>query len=181
MAIPLKPDPVTHVAFFRNMNLGQSRSKSPTSGILINAFLSAGAEWATNVQTNGTVIFASTMVDDVIGRLRPLLLAATGYSDAVVVRPAAWVKECGQRLDPLIPAAEVALFDADALPELDVPWIDPSGHLTVLDLDLLHAVTSWTGTRTGSSSNPTLTRMLGVPVTCRGVPTMIRLAARLSR
>jgi hypothetical protein len=48
-----------------------------------------------------------------------------------------------------------------------------------VDFDELHAVTSWTGVGTGSGSNPTLTRMLGVPVTCRGVPTMIRLASRL--
>jgi len=163
------------------MNLGQARSKSPTSGVLVEAFTAAGAESVTNFQTNGTVIFASPRVDDVIDRLPPLLLAATGYADAVVVRAASWVQQLGRRLDPLLPAAEVALFDATSVPEVTLPWVDPSGNLQVLALDHLHAVTSWAGGATGSSSNPTLTRMLGVPVTCRGVPTMIRLAARLSR
>lgn len=174
-------DPPTLVAFFRAMNLGQARSHSPTSAVLLEVFTAAGARWATNFQTNGTVIFAAADVAGVTGRVRTLLLSATGYTDAVIIRPAVWVIELGRRLDRSLPGAEVALFDAPTLPEPEFPWVDAAGKLTILTLDRLHAVTSWTATGAGSSSNPTLTRMLGVPVTCRGVPTMIRLAARLTR
>ncbi len=45
------------VAFFRNLNLGQRRSNSPTSGVLVEAFTTAGATWVANFQTNGTVVF----------------------------------------------------------------------------------------------------------------------------
>jgi hypothetical protein len=169
------------VAFFRNMNLGQARSKSPTSDVLVDAFLHAGADSATNFQTNGTVIFTAANVESVVRNLPTLLLAATGYAEALVVRPVTWVQDLGRRLDPLLPAAEVALFDAESVPELELPWVDPSGDLTILEFDSRHAVTAWTGIGSGSTSNQTLTRMLGVPVTCRGIPTMIRLAARLSR
>jgi hypothetical protein len=171
----------THVAFFRNMNLGQARSKSPTSTVLVDAFVDAGATWAVNFQTNGTVMFSAAGVEEAISRMRSLLHAATGYSDAVVVRTAAWIADLGGRLDPALPGGEVALFDAPAGPELALPWVEPSEGVSILELDGFHAVTAWAATGPARGSNPTLTRMLGVPVTCRGVPTMIRLAARLSR
>ena len=174
------PEPTVQVAFFRNMNLGQARSKSPTSGVLLAAFATAGATRVINFQTNGTVLFTSARPAEVLGVVGPLLEAATGYTDAAVVRPATWVVELGRRLDPLLPGGEVALFYAPEAPPLELPWQDADGSLSIVEFDSLHAVTSWTSLRTGSGSNPTLTRMLGVPVTCRGIPTMIRLAARLA-
>jgi len=155
--------------------------------VLVAAFLSAGAVRAANFQTNGTVVFSARSGRvfsarsgrDSIGRLRPLLLEATGYSDTIVVRPAAWVAEVGRRLDSTLPGGEVALFDAPGVPELGLPWVDPDGDVTVLELDELHAVTAWAATGPARGSNLTLARMLGVPVTCRGIPTMIRLTARL--
>ena len=164
------------------MNLGQARSKSPTSAVLVDAFKAAGAAAAANFQTNGTVIFPTGDVENLIARVRPLLSAATGYTDAVMVRNGTWVAELGRRLDAALPSGEVALFDSPVAPSLDRPWLDTEGGVTILEFDRLHAVTSWAGTGTGSSSsNPMLTLMIGVPVTCRGVPTMIRLATRLSR
>ena len=47
------------VAFFRNLNLGQRRSHSPTRPELLDALERAGAYDATNFQVNGTVIFRS--------------------------------------------------------------------------------------------------------------------------
>ncbi|MCA0294011.1 MAG: hypothetical protein LCH96_01630 [Actinobacteria bacterium] len=169
-----------HVAFFRNLNLGQARSKSPTSAVLVSAFLTSGARLATSFQTNGTVVFEADDPAAVVVGARGVLAGATGYADVAVVRDAGWVVELGGRLDPGLVNGEVALFDAASAPALEVPWLDPSGSLTVVEIDALHAVTSWADPRTGSSANPTLTRLLGVPVTCRGVPTMIRLAARLA-
>ena len=46
-----------HAAFFRNMNLGQARSLSPTRAVLEEAFRSAGARQVRSFQTNGTVAF----------------------------------------------------------------------------------------------------------------------------
>ncbi|MBB1516089.1 hypothetical protein [Tessaracoccus sp. MC1679] len=54
----------------------------------------------------------------------------------------------------------------------------PTGELVVHTLTRSHAVTSATGA--GISAGPVLTRLIGVPVTCRGIPTMQRLVARLS-
>ena len=179
MANPPKPDPAGYVAFFRNMNLGQARSRSPGSGELVEAFTAAGAEWVTNFQTNGTVIFSASDPAVVVERVRPQLLAATRYADAVVVRSHAWLAELGPRLDPQLHGGEVALFDAPEVPALELPWVDGSGEVAIMELDERHAVTGWAAAGTAHGSNPTLTRMLGVPVTCRGIPTMIRLATRL--
>lgn len=169
-----------HVAFFRNMNLGQARSASPTSAQLLAAFGAAGAQHAANFQVNGTVVFEGADPCAVVDGVRQVLAGATGYSDAAVVRGADWLVDLAGRLDADLPGAEVALFDASSVPALGLPWVDAGGNLTVVELDRLHAVTSWAAGNTGSGANPVLTRLLGVPVTCRGVRTMIRLAARLS-
>ena len=122
MANPPKPDPAGYVAFFRNMNLGQARSRSPGSGELVEAFTAAGAEWVTNFQTNGTVIFSASDPAAVVERVRPQLLAATRYADAVVVRSHAWLTELGPRLDPELHGGEVALFDAPEVPLFELPF-----------------------------------------------------------
>lgn len=167
------------VAFFRNMNLGQARSRSPRSPELLDAFAAAGATGAVNFQTNGTVIFSgdepAALAESVVLRLT----AATGYADLVVVRSAGWLIDTVADLDRDVPAGEVALFDAPRLPELDLPHVErgATGQLVVHALGFGHAVTSATGA--GISAGPVLTRLLGVPVTCRGIPTMLRLSARL--
>ncbi|MBB1514049.1 DUF1697 domain-containing protein [Tessaracoccus sp. MC1627] len=167
------------VAFFRNMNLGQARSRSPRSSELLDAFAAAGATSALNFQTNGTVIFAgdepAALAESVVTRLT----AVTGYADLVVVRSAAWLIDAVGRIDPGLTAGEVALFDAPSLLELALPLIErvPTGELVVHTLTHSHAVTSTTGS--GISAGPVLTRLIGVPVTCRGIPTMRRLVARL--
>lgn len=176
---PPSPDPAGHVAFFRNMNLGQARSRSPRSVELVDAFAAAGAESVTNFQTNGTVIFSATDPTEVVERVRPLLRAATGYEDTVIVRSHAWLAELGLRLDPDLHGGEVALFDAREVPALELPWVHGAGQVTIVEMDERHAVTAWAAAGTAHGSNPTLTRMLGIPVTCRGIPTMIRLATRL--
>ena len=88
------------VAFFRNMNLGQARSRSPRSSELLDAFAAAGATSAVNFQTNGTVIFSgpepTALARAVVTRLTP----STGYADLVVVRPADWLIDTVGHLDP---------------------------------------------------------------------------------
>ncbi len=169
----------TQVAFFRNMNLGQARSRSPRSAELVGAFERAGATRVVNFQTNGTVIFDGRAPKRIAADVVELLTGVTGYDDLVVVRPADWLVELADRLDPDLPAAEVALFDARTVPVLRLPHVERarSGALTIVALDARHAVTSTTGS--GISAGPVLPGLVGVPVTCRGVPTMIRLARRL--
>ena len=168
------------VAFFRNMNLGQARSRSPRSSEMLDAFAAAGAIGAVNFQTNGTVIFSgdepAALAESVVIRLT----AATGYADLVVVRSAAWLIDTVGHIDPDLPAGEVALFNAPRLPELVLPHVEraQNAELVVHALTRGHAVTSATGA--GISAGPVLTRLIGVPVTCRGIPTMLRLVARLT-
>lgn len=167
------------VAFFRNMNLGQARSRSPRSAELIDAFRQAGATRATNFQTNGTVIFDGPRPRRIAAAVVTTLTALTGYDDLVVVRAADWLIDLAAGLDTALPAAEVALFDGGSVPDLALPQIvrAGSGTLTIVALGSGHAVTSTTGA--GISAGPVLTDLVGTPVTCRGVPTMIRLAKRL--
>ncbi|NHB83632.1 hypothetical protein G7085_00060 [Tessaracoccus sp. HDW20] len=168
------------MAFFRNMNLGQARSRSPRSPELLDAFAAAGATSAVNFQTNGTVIFSgdepAALAESVVTRLT----AATAYTHLVVVRSTAWLIDTVGHIDPDLPTGEVALFNADRLPELVLPHVEraPTGELVVHELTSGHAVTSVTGA--GISAGPVLSRLIGVPVTCRGIPTMRRLAARLT-
>ena len=98
------------VAFFRDLNLGQRRSHSPTRPELLEAFARAGATNATSFQVNGTVVFDSAedpqaVADDVVRRLT----AVCGYDDAVLVRPVPWVLDLD--LGDLGPNAEVSFFD----------------------------------------------------------------------
>ena len=119
-----------HVAFFRNLNLGQRRSHSPTRPELLDAFTRVGAAEASNFQVNGTIIFrtdgrdAQGVAHATVGELTPVC----GYDDLVVVRPADWV--LGLELDTG-PRAEVSLFDGpDPFPE-ELPWEAPGAGLTV--------------------------------------------------
>lgn len=168
------------VAFFRNMNLGQARSRSPRSSDLLDAFAAAGATTAVNFQTNGTVIFTgdepATLAKSVVTRLT----AVTGYADLVVIRSAAWLIDTVSHIDPDLLAGEIALFNVPGLPDVVLPHVErvPTGELVVHALTCDHAVTSATGA--GISAGPVLTRLIGVPVTCRGIPTMRRLLARLT-
>ncbi len=164
------------VAFFRNLNLGQRRSHSPTRPELLDAFERAGATSAINFQVNGTIIVehagdAQALADEAVRLLTPVC----GYDDAVIARPARWV--LGLELDTG-PHAEVSFFDGpDPFPET-LPWDVPGAGLTVVRADALHAVCLNDIERT-SGATYALERRLGMPVTSRGVPTMLRLQARL--
>jgi hypothetical protein len=166
------------VAFFRNLNLGQSRSHSPTRTQLLAAFEAAGARSATNFQVNGTVIFETdgdpqAMADEAATRLTPV----TGYADVAIARSTEWLREL--ELDDLPDHAEVSFFAGpDAFPE-PLPWTVPGAGLTVVRTDQFHAV-SVNDLEQTSGATYALERLLGVPVTSRGVPTIRRLRARLA-
>ena len=171
--------PATSVAFFRNMNLGQRRSSSPTRPELLEAFAQAGATSAVSFQTNGTVIFAAgrRSPQRLADRAVSLLTPVCGYDDMVAVRPVEWLHELD--LDDVPAPAEVSFFDGpDAFPE-PLPWEAPRGGLVVVSADSRHAV-SVNDPEGSSGATWVLEQRLGVKVTSRGVPTMRRLLAKLS-
>ena len=164
------------VAFFRNLNLGQCRSRSPTRPELLEAFERAGAKSATSFQVNGTVFFeADGDPQGLANRAVELLTPVCGYDDAVLVRAVPWV--LGLDLEVIVANAEVSFFDAPSFPE-PLPWTPEQGGSTVVRGDGRHAVSVNDLERT-SGATWALERLLGVPVTSRGVPTMRRLAAKL--
>ena len=171
------------VAFFRNLNLGQRRSHSPTRPELLDALLRAGATDAVNFQVNGTIIIDADADGDGAGDAQALaneavrlLTPVCGYDDLVVVRPAAWVLDLD--LDAITQPAEVSFFDGpDPFPE-PLPWRSSEGGLTVIRADALHAL-SLDDVEQTSGATWTLERLLGMRVTSRGVPTMLRLQGRL--
>jgi hypothetical protein len=165
------------VAFFRNLNLGQRRSRSPTRPELLEAFDHAGARSATSFQVNGTVIFdVDGDPQSVANHAVELLTPVCGYDDVVLVRPVWWILELD--VDDVVPNAEVSFFDGpESFPE-SLPWTPVTGGLTVVRADGRHAVSVNDLERT-SGATWVLEKLLGVPVTSRGVPTMRRLVAKL--
>ena len=169
---------VASVAFFRNLNLGQRRSHSPTRPELLAAFERAGAPGAVSFQTNGTVIFEcdqdpQAVADEAVRQLTPVC----GYDDVAPARPVDWLRELD--LEQVPTNAEVSFFDGpDPFPE-SLPWVAPRGGLIVLRADSRHAVS--VGDADGTSGATwVLEQLLGLRVTSRGVPTMRRLQAKLA-
>ena len=167
------------VAFFRNLNLGQRRSRSPTRPELLEAFGRAGAGAAVSFQTNGTVIFesgaksAQLLADEAVRLLTPVC----GYDDMAVARAVGWLEELD--LEQVPANAEVSFFDGpDPFPE-PLPWDAPRGGLVVIRADGQHAV-SVNDLERSSGATWVLEKRLGVPVTSRGVPTMRRLLTKLA-
>jgi hypothetical protein len=170
--------PATSVAFFRNLNLGQSRSHSPTRPQLLEAFAQAGATSAVSFQTNGTVIFTPgrRSPQRLAERAVALLTPVCGYADMVAARPVDWLHELD--LDDVPDHAEVSFFGGpDPFPE-QLPWAPPGRGLVVIRADSRHAV-SINDPEGSSGATWVLEDRLGVKVTSRGVPTMRRLLVKL--
>lgn len=169
------------VAFFRNMNLGQRRSNSPTSAQFLDAFAQAGAPGARVFQTNGTVIFEAPGGNGQAREAARLLHLECGYADLVVVRSARWIVDLAARLDTSLPGCCVTLFDGREDPGLPLPWTHPATGLKFLELDRRHAVTLWPpdSPSGGSPANRVIAGLMGVPGTGRTAGTIVRLANRL--
>jgi len=171
--------PATWVAFFRNLNLGQSRSRSPTRPQLLEAFAEAGATSAVSFQTNGTVIFnpGRRSPQRLADRAVELLTPVCGYADMVAARPVAWLRELD--LDDVPDHAEVSFFDGpDPFPE-PLPWKPAGRGLVVVRAGSRHAV-SINAPDGSSGATWVIEDRLKVLVTSRGVPTMRRLLAKLA-
>ncbi|MBS2938622.1 DUF1697 domain-containing protein [Nocardioides sp. J2M5] len=163
-----------HVAFFRNVNLGQPRSPSRVQ--LVEAFTAEGAREVLSHQSNGTVAFScdgdpQALADAVAASLGP----PCGYADVALVRPLDWLRDLG--LHDLPDGCELTVFDGpDVFPEL-IPW-SPDPRVTVLRADERHAVVHNHEERR-SYGTRVVEQRLGVPATSRGAGTVLRLLARL--
>lgn len=169
--------PGQHVAFFRNLNLGQRGS--PTKAMLVAAFEEAGATDVVSVRVNGTVVFRSGAAARTRDRVCSLLIHRTDWCDVAPVRAAPWVLDLAERLRGVEGNAEVAFYDARRdFPE-PLPWRPASGRVTVLHADRRHAIAVNDEPRT-SYATPVLERLLGLRVTSRGAATVLAVAERLS-
>ncbi len=166
-----------HVAFFRNLNLGQRGS--PTKAQMLAAFSDAGARDVESFQVNGTVMFSTSSPARTRDRACSWLIRHTDWCDVALVRPRTWVLELTDRLEPVEGNAEVSFFDVRREFPHPMPWRPDTGRLTVVAADRRHAIAVNDEERR-SYATPTLERLLGTPVTSRGAGTVRRLADRLS-
>ena len=165
------------VAFFRNLNLGQARSHSPTSSQLLDAFVEAGARAPSHVGTNGTVVYYHSTGPTLVRRVAKLLTPMCGFRDMVTVRSGVALIELDRRLRGL-GDGEVILYDQT--PGFDLPTpIESDDGLLVISLDHRRAITQ---RRPGShpiSAGPFTASLVGVPTTTRSITTMRRVADRV--
>jgi len=167
-----------HVAFFRNMNLGQARSHSPTRPVLEGAFTTAGAERVRSFQTNGTVLFdpLDQRPVDLVERVRTILAEAVGYTDIAPNQPLDAVVElviatrAATEIDPAICGT---FFD----PAAPSGWAVPGATLDEVGTVVVVAGAGWVVTRVAPGGDPTtaVQRQVGQRATTRGFGTVERL------
>ena len=153
------------IAFFRNLNQGQRGC--PSTEELRAAFRAAGARDIKPVRGNGTVLFESldpeTTARAVRGRLPP-------WDDDVFVRNSDWLADLLTTVSS-DDRAEVTLFEptvtapAQRGKRCEIVSSGP-GYAIVLN-----------DSAGQSDGTATVERMLGLPATSRGVPTLRRVVA----
>ena len=167
------------VAFFRNLNLGQSRSHSPTSPQLLDAFVEAGARAPSCVGTNGTVVYYHPTGPTLVRRVAKLLTPMCGYRDMVTVRSGVALIELDRLLRGL-GDGEVILYDTT--PGFDLPTpIESDDGLIVVSLDHRRAITQYRPGSHPTNAGPFIASLVGVPTTTRSITTMRRVAERVRR
>ena len=165
------------VAFFRNLNLGQARSHSPTSSQLLDAFVEAGARAPSHVGTNGTVVYYHSTGPTLVRRVAKLLTPMCGYHDMVTVRSGSALIELHRRLRGLRDG-EVILYDTT--PGFDPPTpIESDDGLIVISLDHRRAITQHRLGSRPTAAGPFIASLVGVPTTTRSITTMRRVADRV--
>jgi uncharacterized protein (DUF1697 family) len=165
-----------HVAFFRNLNVGQRGS--PSTQQILDTFTEAGATEVASVRSNGTVVFTSSSPARTRDRVCSSLILHTDWCDVAPVRSGRWVLDLAERLAGVEGNAEVAFYDGrHDFPEA-LPWRPESGRLTVVAADRRHAIALNDEPRT-SYATPALERLLELRVTSRGAATVLAVAARL--
>lgn len=167
---------MSHVALFRNLNLGHRGS--PTGEDLIAAF--GGTKLARTFQTNGTVLFNS---DHPMATAREALKALrdNGHHHAIVVRPLTALNQVVTEA-PAAGAAEsvyrtmISFFETDKLPTVDLPKRSDDELVELRRLDPRSAVcVCWKPHQTAGDTTGFLEALLNVPVTTRTLGTLQRL------
>ena len=167
---------MTHVAFFRNVNLGHSGS--PTGAELVEAF--GGPAAARCFQTNGTVVFDADDPVSAAGAARENL-RARGFLQTAVIRS---IDDIRQTLasspsvnpDDGIYRSMISFYDVDIVPEVALPLrsSDELVEIRLLGPDCAHGV-CWKPRTTAGNVTGFLEKLLGVPVTTRTTATIERL------
>lgn len=130
---------MTHVVFYRNLNLGHRNS--PTKDQLVAALIEAGAESARSFQTNGTVIVEARDATQVVADAAPLLERSAGFTEPGLVRALDIVEravthaEFAAHRDDRTYRETVTVFDGGGPLPWALPWTNDKD-----DLDLLHVV-----------------------------------------
>ena len=166
-----------HVAFFRNLNVGQRGS--PSRAQLLDAFAAAGATDVAPVRANGTVAFRSSAPVRTRELVCSHLIEHTDWCDVAPLRDATWVLALSEWLAAVDGNVEVSFYDARRDVPVTLPWRPEAGRVTVVAADRRHAVAVNDVART-SYATPVLERLLGVPVTSRGADTVLRVADLLA-
>lgn len=165
------------VAFFRNLNLGQARSHSPTSGQLLDAFVAAGARSPSHVGANGTVVYYYPAGPSLARRVVKLLTPVCGYRDMVTVRSGQWLLGLDRRLQGL-GDGEVVQYDTSPGLVVEAP-IESDDGLIVTWMDHRVAITQHRPGTRPVSAGPFIADLVGVPTTARGIATMRRVIDRV--
>jgi hypothetical protein len=165
------------VAFFRNLNLGQVRSHSPTSSQLLDAFVEAGARAPSHVGANGTVVYYHPTGPTLARRVAKLLTPMCGYRDMVTVRSGVALIKLDRRLRGL-DDGDVVLYDTT--PGFDLPTpIETEDGVIVISLDHRRAITQHRHGSRPAVAGPFVASLVGVPTTTRSIRTMHRVADRV--
>lgn len=163
------------VAFFRNLNQGQRLS--PTSAVLENAFIEAGATSAALYRSNGTVRFSSDAPDAHAQAAAELVVARSQWDDVYFVRPFEWLAGI---------AADQAAADPDEIHRTELSLFDPAktfaGKLAGRRCRVISGGPGYAITINDhygiSDATPTLERALDTLVTSRGMPTVLGLVSK---
>lgn len=169
------------VAFFRNMNLGQARSHSPTRPVLEGAFIAAGAVGVRSFQTNGTVLFdpLAAAPTAVIEQVRAILAERVGYTDIAPVQSLDAVAGLVRTTRASLPAVDRAVYVTFFFfaPDGSLDWAAPGAGLDSVGTTVVASGPGWVVTQVAPGGDPTtaVQARLGSKATTRGFGTIERL------
>lgn len=176
--LTVAPAPEVHVAFVRNVNLGQRGH--PSTDELLSAFAAAGATDALSFQSNGTIVFtaraaeADGLAQDAVAALARVARHEREVVTASLASLRPLVDEHGSAIDTH--RRELTLHGGPALEPDSVALLEAErrAHCTVLDSAPGWVVTLNLRDRQ-SNGTPLVEHVLGIPATSRGLPTLVRL------
>jgi uncharacterized protein (DUF1697 family) len=175
---------VKYVAFFRNVNLGHTRS--PSRAQLENAFLQSGAESAVSFQTNGTLVYTAASrehAESVLVGAREALHRSCGTSEPAFLRALSDLTAL-QGLDPFRDrepegSIEYAITFLAAPVQISAPLRSSRGDIEVFRFTASEAFSTAQRMKAGiGSPNALLEKVLGMPATTRKWSTILRLLAK---